>query len=196
MRSVEPPKLTVVEPLETERLVLRPFVLDDLDAVFAMQSDPEVARWLYWGPRTHDEVRAALEQKIAATSIDAEGDPLFLAAVRRDTRELIGDFVLHRTSDQHRTGEIGFIVHPDHHGQGFATEAGDVLLRLAFERLELHRVIGRTEARNLGSARVMEKLGMRREAHLLENEWVKGEWQSELVFAILDREWRVRAGNR
>jgi RimJ/RimL family protein N-acetyltransferase len=57
----------------------------------------------------------------------------------------------------------------------------------------LHRVIGRTEARNVGSARVLEKLGMRREAHLVENEYVKGEWQSELVYALLDREWRTAA---
>jgi len=54
----------------------------------------------------------------------------------------------------------------------------------------LHRVIGRVEARNIASARVLEKLGMRREAHFVENELVKGEWQSELVYAILDREWR------
>ncbi len=51
-------------------------------------------------------------------------------------------------------------------------------------------MIGRVEARNIASARVLEKLGMRREAHFVENELVKGEWQSELVYAILDREWR------
>jgi RimJ/RimL family protein N-acetyltransferase len=55
-------------------------------------------------------------------------------------------------------------------------------------------VIGRAEARNIGSARVLEKLGMRREAHLVENEWVKDEWQSELVYAMLDREWLAAAG--
>jgi RimJ/RimL family protein N-acetyltransferase len=63
------------------------------------------------------------------------------------------------------------------------------VLAFAFEKLGLHRVIGRTEARNLGSARVLEKLGMRREAHLVENEWVKNEWQSELIYALLSREW-------
>jgi RimJ/RimL family protein N-acetyltransferase len=65
------------------------------------------------------------------------------------------------------------------------------LLRIAFERMGLHRVVGRLDARNTASARVLEKLGMRREAHLVENEWVKDEWQSEVVFAILDREWRA-----
>ena len=97
--------------------------------------------------------------------------------------------VLQWTSRQHLSGEIGFIVHPDHQGRGYATEASRELLRLAFEDLGLHRVIGRVEARNIGSARVLEKLGMRREAHLIENEYVKGEWQSELVYAMLAREW-------
>jgi RimJ/RimL family protein N-acetyltransferase len=193
---VDQPKLEVRAPLSTERLLLRPFVPDDFDAVFAMQSDPDVTRWLYWGPRSEEEVRAALELKIAATAIVTEDDPLFLAAVRTDTGALVGDFVLGLASEQHATGEIGFIVHPDHHGHGYATEGAAVLLRLAFDELGLHRVIGRAEARNAGSARVLEKLGMRREAHLVENEWVRGEWQSELVYAILDREWRASRGTQ
>jgi RimJ/RimL family protein N-acetyltransferase len=103
---------------------------------------------------------------------------------------MIGDVVLEWVSAVHAQGEIGFVFHPGHHGHGYATEASRVLLAIAFERLGLHRVIGRTEARNDASARLMGRLGMRREAHLVENEWVKGEWQSELVYAILDREWR------
>ena len=73
--------------------------------------------------------------------------------------------------------------------------ASGPLLDFAFGPLGLHRVIGRLEPRNAGSARVLEKLGMRREAHLVENEWVKGEWQSELVYAILAREWE-QGGSR
>jgi RimJ/RimL family protein N-acetyltransferase len=177
---------------ETERLRLRPYAPGDFDALFAMQSRQDVARWLYWGPRTESEVRTSLDQKIAGTLIEAEGDGAFLAVIRKDSGELVGDLVLSLVSDQHRTGEIGYIIHPDHAGRGFATEAGVVLLRLAFDVLDLHRVIGRTEARNVASARVLEKLGMRREAHLVENEWVKGEWGSEFLYAMLDREWRTR----
>lgn len=105
-------------PLETERLVLRPFEAGDLDALYAMQSDVESARWLY------------------------------------------------------------------------ATEAARRLVAFGFEVMGFHRVIGRLEPRNVASARVLEKLGMRLEAHLVENEWVKGEWQSELVYAMLEHEWR------
>ena len=79
---------------------------------------------------------------------------------------------------------------PQHQGHGYATEASAALVALAFETYDVHRVYGRLEARNLASARVLEKLGMRREAHLVENEWVKGEWQSELIYALLAHEWR------
>jgi RimJ/RimL family protein N-acetyltransferase len=64
------------------------------------------------------------------------------------------------------------------------------MLSIAFDELGLHRVIGRLEPRNAASARVLEKLGMRREAHFVENEYIRGEWQSEAVYAMLDREWR------
>jgi RimJ/RimL family protein N-acetyltransferase len=178
-------------PLETERLELRAFEPGDLEALHAMHSREDVARWLSWPPRSVEEARAVLDRKTAARSIRAEGDPLSLAGVLRETGELIGDFTLWLESREHRQGEIGFIVHPDHQGRGYAIEASRELLRLGFEDLGLHRIIGTLEARNGPSARVLERLGMRREAHLAENEWVKGEWQSELVYAILDREWRA-----
>jgi RimJ/RimL family protein N-acetyltransferase len=174
-------------PLETERLVLRPFAPADFDRLYAMQSREDVARYLYWDARSRAEVREALEKKIRGTAIRSETDILALAAVLKGSDELVGDFVLWLHGLEQ--GEIGFMVHPDYHGRGYATEAGNVLLRLAFEGIGLHRVIGCAEARNTASARVLEKLGMRREAHLVENEWVKGEWQSELVYAMLDREW-------
>jgi RimJ/RimL family protein N-acetyltransferase len=176
-------------PLETERLLLRPVVASDLDAVFAYQSRPDVARYLYWGPRTRDEVRAALELKVAARSIHERGDVLALGVTVPPSTWLIGDLILELTSVEHRQAEIGYIIHPDHAGHGYATEAGREVLKIAFEDLRVHRVVGRLEARNTASARVLEKLGMRREAHLIENEFVKGGWQSEAIYAILDREW-------
>jgi RimJ/RimL family protein N-acetyltransferase len=179
-------------PIETERLLLRPFAPGDFDALLDMHSRPDVARWLYWDPRGEAETRVALQKKIAARALDAPGDVLSLAAVLRSTGDLIGECNLNWNANEHRQGEIGYLVHPDHQGRGYATEAARVLLRIAFEEVGLHRVEGRLEPRNPASARVLEKLGMRREAHLVENELVKGEWQSEVIYAILDREWRDR----
>jgi RimJ/RimL family protein N-acetyltransferase len=174
-------------PIETERLRLRRLVPGDLAAMHAIESRPEVVRWLYWEPRTEAEVSLALDRRIAWPAEHG----FTVGAELLATGALVGHVGL-TVEPEHRQGEIGFIFHPDHQGRGYATEAAAAVLALGFDRYGLHRVSGRLEARNTASARVLEKLGMRREAHLIENEWVKGEWQSELVYALLAREWRRR----
>jgi RimJ/RimL family protein N-acetyltransferase len=178
--------------LESERLLLRPFAPDDFDALFAMHSHPEVTRWLPWGPRDRDEVRAVLEKKLHGSTLDEDGDALSFAVVLKPSKEVIGDGSLWLVSAEHRLGEVGYLFHPDHYGRGYATETTRLLLQLAFDEFRLHRVVGRLEPRNISSARVLEKVGMRLEAHFVENELIKGEWQSELVYAMLEREWRAR----
>lgn len=176
-------------PLETERLLLRPYEPGDLAAFHAIRSQPEVVRYLYQDPLSLEQARAKVERLVASRGLEAEGDWLSAAVTLRESGELIGDVAFNWMSVQHRTGEVGFVVDPRHQGQGLATEAARTMVDWGFGTFGLHRIIGRTEARNAASARVLEKLGMRCEAHLVENEWVKGEWQSELVYAILDREW-------
>jgi RimJ/RimL family protein N-acetyltransferase len=139
-------------------------------------------------------VCALLERKLADTGAAGDGDTLSAAVELRETGALVGGLSLRCVSAEHRQGELGFVMHPAYHGRGYATEAARPLLGLAFGTFGFHRLAGRLEARNAGSARVLEKLGMRREAHLVENEWVKGEWQSELVYALLAAEWRARPG--
>jgi RimJ/RimL family protein N-acetyltransferase len=177
--------------LETDRLLLRPFAPSDFDALFDIFSREDVVRLLYQGPEDEDAVRERLDRQITEREIERPGDMLRLAVVSKGNGRLIGDVLLRWIENEHRQGEIGFVLHPDHQGKGYTTEAARVLLRVAFEVLGLHRVFGRTEVRNPASARVMEKLGMRREAHFVENEFVKDEWQSEVVYAILEREWKA-----
>ena len=106
--------------------------------------------------------------------------------------ELIGDFSVWRTSREHLQGELGFVVHPDHQGKGYGAEAARLMLQMGFERLGFHRIVGQCDPRNAASTALMERLGMRREAHLLQNQLVKGEWVDTLVYAILASEWRAR----
>ncbi|MFG1946343.1 GNAT family N-acetyltransferase [Nonomuraea sp. NPDC048826] len=176
-------------PITTPRLTLRPFTPADLDALHAYESRPDVARYLYWEPRDRDAVRTFLDKKISRTALLDEGDAIDLAVTHRTTGTLIGNCLLIWTSKTHRQGEIGYVLHPDQHGHGYATEAAREMLRLGFDGLRLHRITGRLDARNTASARVLEKLGMRREAHLIDNEHVKGEWTSETIYAMLDHEW-------
>ena len=178
-------------PIATERLLLRPFAPDDLDGLVAIHADPDVVRYLYWDVRDRDELRVVLEDKAARSLLAKEGDALNLAAVVAETGELAGDVTLFWRSAEHRAREVGYIFNPAFGGRGYATEAARAMLRLGFEGLGLHRITGRLDGRNAASARVLERLGMRREAHLVENELVKGEWTDEVVYAMLDREWRA-----
>lgn len=178
---------------ETERLLLRPFEKGDLEGFFDIHRRPEVHRYLYGKPLDREAAAVKLDRKIANRKIEKHGDGLALAVVLKSSGVLVGALSLQLVSEAHRQGEIGFVFHPDHHGKGYAGEAASYLLDIAFRQLGLHRVVGQCEARNTASARVLEKLGMRREGHLIENEFVKGEWQSEIIYAILDREWAARS---
>jgi RimJ/RimL family protein N-acetyltransferase len=175
-------------PIETARLRLRRLVPGDLAALHAIHSREDVTRWLYWSPRDEDEVRASLEAHIARPS-----DEGVVLAIDLDG-ELIG--TANVAVGEHRQGEIGFMLHPEHQGHGYATEAAEAIVELAFGTYRLHRVYGCVEPRNTASVRVLERLRMRKEAHLVENEWGKGEWRSEAVYAILAREWRAARERR
>lgn len=183
------PGLSPRYPIQTERLHLRPLAYEDLDDVHAYYSRPDVARYLYWEPRDREESREALATYASMVDLEQEGDGLVLGVVPHEVGRVVGQVNLQWRSREHRQGEFGFVFHPDHHGRGFAGESARAVLRLGFEGLGLHRVSGRCDARNLASARLMERLGMRREAHLVENEFVKGEWTDELVYAMLEQEW-------
>jgi RimJ/RimL family protein N-acetyltransferase len=179
-------------PIETDRLLLRPLTADDLDDVYEYDRRPDVARYLYWEPRTRAQSRLALDRNTRRTALEKEGDALVLAVVRRELGRVVGQVSLGWVSQEHRGGEIGFILDPAHHGRGLAREAVEAMLRLGFADLGLHRIVGQCDARNHASARLMERLGMRREAHLVANEHVKGEWTDGFVYAILAGEWRAR----
>jgi RimJ/RimL family protein N-acetyltransferase len=179
-------------PIVTERLLLRPLDPEtDVDAVLAYQSLADVCRYIPYHPRTREEVATRLADPARNTSsIEKQGDSIWLAVVVRETGQLVGDVLLMYPSEEHRCGEIGYVLNPQYEGNGYITEACRTLLELAFDGLGLHRVIGRIDARNDASAAVLRRLGMRQEAVLVENEWFKGEWSTEIDFAILEPEWR------
>ena len=180
-------------PIRTARLVLRPYDDGDLDAFHDIHRREDVTRYLPWGPRSRDEVRVIVERRKSLTRLERDGDGLCLVVVLMHTGAVVGDVDLQLHSREHHQGEVGYVIHPDHQGNGYATEATAAMLRVGFETYGLHRIVGRLDARNDASARVLERLGMRREAHLRENEFLKGEWTDEVLYAILADEWRPRA---
>lgn len=181
-------------PIETPRLILRRFREDDADAILDLYGRPEVVRYLYSEPMKPEGLGESVERRLRRPQLEAEGDMLELAAELRATGQFVGAMTFFYRSTAHSRGEIGYTIAPRFAGLGLATEGARALLRLGFEVLGLHRMEGQCDARNLASARVMERIGMRREAHFLENEFVKGEWTDAFVFAMLEDEWTQFAG--
>lgn len=181
-------------PIETQRLRLRPFTRGDVDAVFDYRGRDDVARYLFDTALSRDECAQAVQQRIVQTGWTEEGDKIVLAAELIETAQVIGEMSLIWRSVEARQAEVGWIFHPAHQGRGYATEAARGLFSLGFEAADMHRIFARCDARNASSWRLMERLGMRREAHFREHGIFKGEWDEEFVYAVLQREWH--ASNR
>lgn len=177
-------------PVRTERLLLRPLTVADTDGLLAYRSRADVCRYVPFEPMSRADIAARLAGPWARSELTDEGQALTLGAEISATGELAGDVMLFWHSREHAGGEIGYVFHPAFGGRGYATEAARALLRLGFGELGLHRIIARTDERNDASARVLRRLGMRLEARLVENEYFKGGWSTELDFAMLAREWQ------
>ncbi len=176
---------------ETERMCLRPYTLDDFAEFHDLHRREDVTRYLPWPVRDEEAAREA-QQRHLSLELEAENQGLTLAGFDRDGGRLVGEFVLILRSVEHSRGEVGYVLHPDFAGRGLATEGARHMLGIAFDQLGLRRVIARIDARNRASARVLTKLGLRHEAHLVQNELFKGEWTDEDDFAILRSEWEER----
>ncbi len=179
-------------PIATERMTLRWYREDDLEAFMDLERREDETAQIPRKRRTRQETVEGLRSKIAATTLESDGDVLTLVVERSADGVYLGEVVLFLVSRQHRQGEVGCVFHPDHHGKGYATEATVALIDAGFNTFGFHRIRARLDAKNAPSERLVERLGMRHEAHLIENELYNGVWEDELVYAILDREWRSR----
>ena len=169
-------------PLETGHLRIRRFVADDWPAVFAYTSDAETMTYIPEGRQTEEQARAFVAENAGA-------DGRALALVLRADNRLIGHMVFHPWFAP-RTHEIGWVLHMGYHGRGYATEAALALLGCGFATLGLHRIIATCQPENVASWRVMEKLGMRREAHFRKCfQRDEATWWDEYFYAMLEEEW-------
>ena len=182
VRGAEP----VIDTVETPRLLLRPFAPDDWRAVHAYASDPAVMKYIPGGAMSEDQVRAFAGQN--------EGDEAKAAVVLKPEDRLIGHLPFHPWYAP-RIYEIGWVFDPRYHGRGYATEAAAALLRHGFETLGLHRIVATCQPENAASWRVMEKIGMRREAHFRRCFQVdESTWLDEYLYAILEEDWFAGVG--
>ncbi|MGH3317914.1 MAG: GNAT family N-acetyltransferase [Nocardioidaceae bacterium] len=178
-------------PIETERLRLRLHRPDDLDSLLDYYSHPEVARYTPFKEWSRADAEEALEKRLRRTGIDRPGSALGLV-IERDQR-VIGDVILWPADDTLARGEMGWALHPAATGHGYATEAVRALIAIAFGTYGMRRLIAQLDPRNAPSARLCERVGMRREAHLREDYWSKGEWADTFIYGLLAQEWQNSA---
>lgn len=176
--------------IKTSRLILRPFEKSDLDEVLSYYSLPDVQRYLEWKARDRSEAKAAFDALRKQTRLMRPGDALTLAIVRKTDSRVLGHVSLTWTDATAQQGEIRFAVGPEFRRHGFGAEAVKAAITYGFEEHKFHRIFARTSGNNEASARLLKNLGMRLEAHYREHVLFQGEWDEELHFAILDREWQ------
>lgn len=179
-------------PVETPRLLIRPYRAEDLAALHDIHCRADVVRYVSWPAHASlEDSRLLLQTRRAVSGLATDGDKLVLAVTDKQNAQLLGEVALILNDRALLQGEIGFILHPDHQGHGYAHEAAKAMLEIGFGAVGLRRIIGRCDARNTASAGLMEKLGMRREAHFRQSEWIKGEWIDRLIYACLAAEARL-----
>ena len=177
-----------------ERVRLRPFEERDLDAMAAYRGDVDVCRYLPFDPQTADDIRRRNGALMGRTTLEGENGGVMLAVERLDDDLVIGDLVLFHLDPTAGSAEIGWVMSPAASGRGLATEAVRALIDTAFEVYGLRRLVARIDPDNARSVALAERLGMRREAHFVEEDWFKGRWSDLLVYAVLAREWDTPAG--
>ena len=177
-------------PLETERLILREYRESDTADVHEYAKDPEVVRHMPWGPNTEVDSRE-FHKRIAA---EQAADPRVsweLAIELKAEGRVIGGCGVRIQNAENREADMGYVLNRAYWGQGIITEAARAMLAFGFNQLGMHRIWATCHPDNIGSIRVLEKIGMRREGYLRENIWIRDRWRDSLLYAILDDEWRA-----
>lgn len=177
-------------PIETDRLILRTFERSDLEALAAYHALPSLQRYVFSRTRDTAEVANALNIMRSHVSLQRPGDTITLAMVRKGDKALIGHVSLQWSDATAGQGEVRFCINPAYTGQGYSKEALSAVYDLAFDHFRIHRLFARCDGRSHHSIKLMQQMGMRLEAHYREHALFQGEWDEELHFAILDREWQ------
>ena len=178
-------------PIQTSRLALRRLSPEDAPDVYSYRSDPQVSRYQLWRPRSLDDTRQFLEQ-LAEVEPDTPGTWLQLAIMCRDDNTMIGDCGIRFPENDSHQAELGITLRPSHQRRGFATEALSAVVAYVFESLHKHRAFASVDPRNLPSISLLNRVGMRREAHFHESILLDGEWLDDLIYAMLEHEWANR----
>jgi len=176
--------------LESPRLILRSFQDSDLEIFLAYRNDPEVAKYQSWNVPYPREKGMQFIDLMKMSSPNNQGEWYQVAVELKSTHVVVGDVAFCTMVYDEKQALIGYSLARPYWHQGYAFEAVGRLLKYLFEDRGLHRVIAECDVDNAASWKLLERLGFRREAHLVENVYFKGNYGSEYHYALLAREWR------
>lgn len=174
--------------LETKRLLLRRLENSDVKEVFALRSNPSTMKFIPRPLVTNDE--EALEHIAMINSKIENHEGINWAITIKGNPKLIGIIGHFRIQPQNYRAEIGYMILPEYHGQGIVTEAIKEVVRYGFEAMHLHSIEAIIDPNNLASARVLQKNGFVKEAHILENEFFDGKFIDTVIYSLLKRNFR------
>jgi RimJ/RimL family protein N-acetyltransferase len=180
--------------LETERLVLREIGLEDADAIHAYAANPEVVRYMAWGPNTFEQTRRFCAERVANRK-DPSRTSYELAINVKPGTKTVGAIGLRIKSIENREAELGYVLHPVYWNKGYVTEAARRMLEFGFEHLKMHRIFAIAAPENAASLRVLARLGMSIEGTLRQNVRVKHGYRDSVLQAALSDEWRSAQKN-
>ena len=181
--------------LETSRLLIRRFAVDDLADLVEYRRDPMVALYQDWDLEwSLVDAQGYLEHS-DEPELGTPGEWTQLAVVDRTSGRLCGDIGIHFIEAQPSTVEVGVTMSSEFQGLGLAAEAMRSVLAWLFTEFDLHRVFARVEARKCPARALLPMLGFRQEAELQEAAWFKGKWSTLCVYAILAEEWPQEAND-
>jgi RimJ/RimL family protein N-acetyltransferase len=176
------------------RLWLRPLALRDAKVVAEYRSDPAVARYQSWStPFTEQDAELLIRESVTPDRRTPGWTQFAVQLI--SGRALIGDLGVN-VQQNLMQADIGFTIAAGYQRQGYGSEAVRRMLEHLFTEQGLHRVSAECDARNLGSAALLNRVGFRREGCRRAHTWLKGEWTDDLVFGLLASDWAGAAGGR
>jgi len=178
--------------LEADRLILRPFETRDAEIFAAYRSDPAIAQYQYWTPPLPLADARHFIETLQTIQPGTPGEWYQIAIQPKHLDHLVGDCAFCVLQEEHRQAEFGITLARQYQGLGYGREAIARLLRYLFDDLHLHRIRAICHVDNHPSARLLERVGMRREAHFVEHYWFKDQWVSEYWYGMLRSEWEAR----
>lgn len=179
--------ISQIPVIETERLKLRELSMDDVDDIYGYASIPEVSTFLLWYP--HKSKQDSIDFINFAKNMFEKDISIIWGIELKEEKKLIGIFDLRTIQLINDCAEIGYVISSAYWNKGYISEAIKVIIKFCFDELMLNRVEAHCDEENIGSARVMEKAGMKYEGTLREKLFVKDKYRSMKLYSILKKEY-------